>query len=112
MKTERTHRSDIERYHFDLGKCSVANGFAQVDTGQDASYFGTWANPTTCVIVQFTEGDIAIMSDMTPDEFAAELREMKRWTDELGSGFKGIDGAMNDDLISKFAEVGLADLLH
>jgi hypothetical protein len=33
------------RYTFDFGTCSPQNGFAQVDTGQDAYYFGTWANP-------------------------------------------------------------------
>ena len=34
-----------DRYQFDSGECSAANGYAQIDTGQDAWYFGQWANP-------------------------------------------------------------------
>jgi hypothetical protein len=35
-----------DRYLYDFGLCSNASSWAQVDTAQDASYFGTWANPT------------------------------------------------------------------
>ena len=113
MKVERKNRFDIEdRYHFDFGPCTTVKGFAQVDTGQDAPYFGTWANPTTCTIINYAEGDITTTSDMSPDEFAAELREMKRWCDEGGHGFRGIDPGLNEALKAKFVEVGLGDLLH
>ena len=30
-----------DRYTYDFGHCSYENGWAQVDTAQDASYFGT-----------------------------------------------------------------------
>ncbi len=30
-----------DRYTYDFGLCSYENGWAQVDTAQDASYFGT-----------------------------------------------------------------------
>ena len=32
-------------YVYDFGLCSYENRRAQVDTAQDASYFGTWAKP-------------------------------------------------------------------
>ena len=35
-----------DRYVYDFGLCTYEKGWAQVDTAQDASYFGTWANPT------------------------------------------------------------------
>lgn len=41
MKTIRTFAPG-ERYDFDFGECSYANGWAQIDTRQDASYYGTW----------------------------------------------------------------------
>jgi hypothetical protein len=34
-----------DRYRFDFDLCSCARGWAQVDTAQDASRFGTWASP-------------------------------------------------------------------
>ena len=43
-----------DRYTYDFGLCSYENGWAQVDTAQDASYFGTWANPTRLMILSFS----------------------------------------------------------
>ena len=45
MKRETDFMENIERYHFDFGECSACNGYAQVDTSQDAPYFGIWTNP-------------------------------------------------------------------
>jgi len=33
------------RCTYDFGLCSNEKSWAQVDTAQDASYFGTWAKP-------------------------------------------------------------------
>ena len=59
-----------DRYLYDFGLCSYANGWAQVDTAQDASYFGTWANPTRLLIFNYCEGDTTLHEAETPEEFA------------------------------------------
>ena len=58
MKREEDFMENIERYHFDFGECSHHLGYAQVDTSQDAPYFGIWTNPTTLTTVSYIEGDV------------------------------------------------------
>jgi hypothetical protein len=85
----------------------VSKGFAQVDTNQDAWYFGTWANPKTLRVVQYCEGDLSIYDCETPEEFVSWLTEMA-----AAEYFKGIDGMLNDELIKGFQALGLGRLLH
>lgn len=47
-----------DRYRYDFDLCSCARGWAQVDTAQDASWFGTWASPAERTILNFAEGDV------------------------------------------------------
>ena len=44
MKTIRDFKPMTDRYSFDVGACSYANGFAQIDTRQDAAHFGSWTS--------------------------------------------------------------------
>ena len=44
MKTEKNF-IEADRYLFDFYHCSTKKGYAQLDTSQDASYYGTWTNP-------------------------------------------------------------------
>jgi hypothetical protein len=101
-----------DRYTYDFGACSAANGWAQVDTEQDASYYGTWANPTDLKVFSYVEGDICLKIAETPEEFAAELREIDRWNQKMGYKPVKIDGMCNDDMIAKFTAMGLGDMLH
>lgn len=101
-----------DRYVYDFGDCSARNGFAQIDTSQDAGYFGTWANPEKFIIVNYCEGDVTIQTADNAGEFAAEIRSIKKWNEESGHMFHGIDGMCNYDLIARFWLVGLSDLLH
>lgn len=112
MKTENTFYPSSDRYQFDFSLCSIKKGFAQVDTAQDASYYGTWANPETLQIVNYCEGDVSIRTADNPDEFVQALRELKEWTDKMGYPFLGIDPGFSDTLKAKFEEIGLADMLH
>ena len=112
MQEKRTFDHDTDRYRFDHGECSAERGFAQVDTGQDASYFGTWANPTTRQIVSFAEGDITEQTADTDEEFVAELRAIYDWNVASGHGFKGIDAMLNSDIEAAFRRLGCGDLLH
>ena len=100
-----------DRYTFDFGPCSLKNGFAQVDTEQDASYFGTWANPETRTIVNYCEGDVTEQIAETDEEFAAALRELKEWNEKSGRPRFGIDPGFSEDLAARFRAVGLGDML-
>ena len=59
MKITRDFRPLTDRYAFDTGPCSYANGFAQIDTRQDASYYGTWCSPVARTIVSFCDSRAA-----------------------------------------------------
>lgn len=100
-----------DRYEYDWGECSAANGFAQIDTAQDASYYGTWANPFKRAIFSYCEGDLTLTLCKTDAAFVREIRECHSWNVEHGWGMK-IDGMCDEKIIAKFTELGLADLLH
>ena len=112
MKTTRLFDGMTDRYAFDFNTCTGANGWAQVDTSQDASYFGTWANPFDLKIVTYCEGDITVNAAADSAEFVAELRSIKAWNDEQGHKFHGIDGMLRDDIIAQFKAIGCGGLLH
>jgi len=101
-----------DRYRFDCGECSSAAGFAQVDTRQDASYFGQWANPTARKLVSYCEGDVTRTECADDAEFVQTVREMETWTNDAGYGPLKIDPGFNEDLTREFTRLGLADLLH
>ena len=55
-----------DRYVYDFGLCSYENGTAQVNTAQDASNFGTWANPMRLMIFSYCEGDMTLKEATLP----------------------------------------------
>ena len=101
-----------DRYRFDFGMCSYKNGYAQIDTKQDASYFGNWCSPSERTIVSYCEGDVTVTKADTDEEFVAEIRKMAAWNDEHGWGPLKIDALLNERLTEAFTALGLADLLH
>lgn len=111
MKTIREF-APADRYVYDFGACSIKNGFAQVDTEQDASYYGTWANPSRLVIVCYCEGDVTTQIAASPAEFAAALRTLKEWNENNGWRFIGIDPGFDENMATEFKNIGLGDLLH
>lgn len=56
----RSFASDGNRYEIDRGPCSYANGFCQIDTDQDAGWYGTWTSPERRIIATYAEGDIIV----------------------------------------------------
>ena len=111
METTREfHPAD--RYLYDFGICSIKNGFAQVDTSQDASYFGTWADPIRLIIFSYLEGDCITQTFQRQEDFAREIRNIKRFNNENGFRFIGIDPGFNETLKVAFVNIGLRDLLH
>ncbi len=101
-----------DRYHYDFGECSSGNGWAQVDTGQDASYYGNWINPKTLQIKTYCEGDVTLVTADTSEELVGEIRRMKSWNDEQGHKFLGIDPGLGEDLKNDCIAAGLEEFLH
>ena len=95
-----------DRYVYDFGLCIYEKGWAQVDTAQDASYFGTWANPTRLMIFIYCEGDTTLQEAASPDEFAAELREIDAWNRAHGYGPARIDPGFDPAMKAVFKVLG------
>lgn len=112
MKTKRFFNGMTDRYSFDGGLCSARNGFAQVDTKQDASYYGNWANPFTRTTVSYAEGDITIIECDDDAEFVQKVRNDAAWHDQAGYGPMRIDPMGNESIREHFVSLGLEDLLH
>ena len=111
MKVIRDFRPMSDRYSFDFGSYTTANGFTQIDTRQDASYF-TWWSPATRTIINFCEGDVTTTVCETDAKFTEQLRELARWNAEGGYGPMKIDPGFSDALRQAFVKLGVADLLH
>lgn len=64
MAATRYATIHADRDWFDARLRPVA-GWAQIDTWQDARFFGVWTHPATRRIVTFAEGDVTI--EILPD---------------------------------------------
>lgn len=112
MKTIERFYPDGERYLFDFKLCTFSKGYAQLDTGQDAWYFGSWANPKNLIIVSYAEGDCTIKYAESKEEFIKEIRSWAKWNNDNGYGPAKIDTAGRVEMIKKFKSLGLGRLLH
>jgi hypothetical protein len=112
MRTQNYFLSTSDRYAFDFGICSSKRGFAQVDTSQDASYFGIWANPFNLTVVTFCEGDVTTQMTDSEAEFKAEMERIKAWYEGMGFEFLGVDPGFDSNMKARFQELGLGDMLH
>ena len=87
---KRTHEfAPADRYAYDWGICSYKNDFAQVDSDQDASYFGTWANPVKRAIVNYCEGDVTLTQCDT-DAVSSSLSCSRSTAWSVESGYRPI----------------------
>jgi len=107
----RGHLSNAERYQFDFGDCSYEKGWAQFDTKQDASYYGTWVHATRFLIFNYCEGDTTLTKCDDEDDFKVELRRLVDWNKECGY-FLGIDVMTHPALEGEFRRLGFGDCLH
>src|SRR5262249_30977859 len=101
----------IDRYVYDFRKCTPKDGWAQLDTKQDASYFGNWINPITLMLFSYCEGDTTLTRCDDVNDFIATVRECVAWHKERDYSI-GIDGMCDEAIIKAFTDMGLADLLH
>ena len=112
----RAFAEDGSRYEIDLGVCSYFNGFCQIDTNEDASWFGLWTNPEQMVVASYIEGDIAVERGENPADYRAAL---VRTLLSYGHSNPDRKHAMIDLGISRraefrdrFTELGLASYLY
>ncbi len=101
-----------DRYLYDFGACSISKGWAQIDTSQDASYFGQWINPAKFQIFCYCEGDLILTTCETAQELQAEIATMKEWNTRQGHRFMGIDPGFSEALKASLVNAGLGEYLH
>jgi hypothetical protein len=101
-----------DRYLYDFKLCTTGKGWAQIDTSQDASYYGQWINPVEREILCYCEGDIIRTKCATDEALCSQIAEMKRWNSEQGHRFIGIDPGFNVDLRAALIAVGLGEYFH
>ena len=92
---ERYHHEG-NRYDFDFGLCSAANGWSQFDTDQDASYFGVWVHSIKMHIFTYAEGDAILVRCESAASFAAELNHMESFYGSPPPFAVVIDGATGE----------------
>lgn len=111
--TTTTRGFDVmgDRYVYDFQKCRLSDGWAQLDTRQDASYYGTWANPLTLELQSYCEGDTSRTKCETEAEFVAELTSCIEWNKQAGYWI-GIDAGKAGRITEAFTRMGFAEYLH
>jgi len=103
---------DSSRYKYDTGMCSAKKGWAQIDSKQDASYYGQWCNPLTFKLFSYCEGDVTLIECDTEAEFISELRGNIAWNKERGY-FIGIDAfSQSGEIRAALERMGFAEELH
>lgn len=100
-----------DRYLYDFKMLTYAKGWAQVDTKQDASYFGTWTNPEKRQIFCYCEGDLTLTKCETDEEYIEALSDLVNWNRKSGY-WLGIDPGLKPEMREKFISLGLEQLLH
>ena len=64
------------------------------------------------MIFSYCEGDTTLKEAASPEEFAAELREIDVWNLAHGYGSAKIDPGFDPVMKAAFEGLGLADMLH
>ncbi len=104
--------ASADRYLYDFGACSLSKGWAQIDTSQDASYFGQWVNPTRLQIFCYCEGDLILTQCETSAELREQIATMKAWNTEHGHRFMGIDPRFSEPVKTALISAGLGAYIH
>jgi hypothetical protein len=102
---------NLSRYYFDRN----LKGFAQVDTSEDASYYGNWANASTFELFSFAEGDTCHTKCDTPEEFREEMQRFVDFCERQGGDyFRGVDpGAYHTpEILKPWKDAGLIHLIY
>lgn len=103
-----TSFANIGRYFFDFNMDT--SQWIQLDTEQDASYFGNWVIPALLTTVSYVEGDIYV--NVAPDEekFLQLVKDSITWQKD-NDYFIGLDPGLNPSEIVKDFMDKINDLL-
>ena len=82
-----------DRYFYDFGQMTPANGWQQYDTDQDASYFGIWVNIEKRQTFTFCEGDTTLITCRDDSHLQAELDSMADFYGSPPPAFIGVDNS-------------------
>ena len=104
---KETFFKSIDRYAFDFDMCKPSKGYAQLDTSEDASYFGNWVNFREYKIISYCEGDITIETCENKKEFKELLKKTVDFYKFNQENFLGIDLLCNEKIINDFENLGL-----
>ena len=104
---KETFFESIDRYAFDFDMCKPSKGYAQLDTSEDASYFGNWVNFRDYKIVSYCEGDITIETCENKEEFKELLKKTVDFYKFNQENFLGIDLLCNEKIINDFNRLEL-----
>ena len=104
---KETFFESIDRYAFDFDMCKLSRGYAQLDTSDDASYYGNWVNFRDYIIVSYCEGDITIETCENKEEFKELLKKTVDFYKFNQENFKGIDLLCDETIKEDFNKLGL-----
>jgi hypothetical protein len=95
------------RYKYDFDKCTIAKGWAQIDTPNDTEYFGNWINPFDLKVFSYVEGDVIEVIADNKEELYSIINDMVKTYDGLT-----IDPGENVELKNKLISSGLMNYLR
>lgn len=103
--------ASADRYLYD---CGLPADFAQLDTSEDASYFGNWASAKRLTLFSYCEGDCVTTVCETAEEFRAEIEQFCAFCARIGYEFRGIDPGWihSEQILDPWRDCGLAHLIH
>lgn len=106
--TTKEYFAPADRYAYDFGHC---RDWAQLDTDQDAPYYGTWACPDVLALVCYCEGDVTIEVADNEQSFVEMIISWFNWAVE--AGYKpAVDPGFDSAKIDRWTELGLEYMIH
>jgi hypothetical protein len=98
-----------DRYYFDFDGCKNSDGWCQIDTEQDASYYGNWINPAARRAITFAEGDLAQIKFDNDQEM---IEWLERFAAHPGLCFLGVDPGLHEGTVAACKERGIDKFFH
>ena len=98
--------ANCDRFIFDFNYCHFKKGYAQLDTTEDAHYFGNWVNFKSLELITYCEGDLTVIKCDDVKEFKEQLLKVVSWY-KKNKSFIGIDLMCSDDIKKDFNNLNL-----
>lgn len=106
----------MNRYTFDFKLCTYERGWCQIDTHQDASYFGIWTSPSERRIVTYCEGDLTTQYAASDTEYRQNLvhclMHYRNWNEKYPHAMIDMGIRTRPEMRERFNELGLASYCY